>query len=59
MKRLINTLENTNNPESTMDEFGWLLEQHIRKEERELFPAIEKILTEGQLSELKIKLKPK
>jgi hemerythrin-like domain-containing protein len=59
MKKLINTLENSDNLESTMDELGWLLEQHIRKEERELFPAIEEILTEGQLSELKTKLNSK
>jgi iron-sulfur cluster repair protein YtfE (RIC family) len=59
MERLINALENNDNLESKMDELGWLLEQHIRKEERELFPAIEEILTEGQLSELKTKLNPK
>ena len=59
MERLINALENTDNLESKMDELGWLLEQHIRKEERELFPDIEEILTEGQLSELKTKLNPK
>lgn len=59
MERLISALENTDNHESTMDELGWLLEKHIRNEERELFPAIEEILTEGQLSELKTKLKLK
>ena len=47
----------TNDLENVLDELGWLLEKHIRKEERELFPAIEKILTEGELSELKTKLK--
>jgi iron-sulfur cluster repair protein YtfE (RIC family) len=59
MEILISELENTEKLENKMDELGWLLEKHIRKEERELFPAIEEILTEGQLSELKTKLKPK
>ena len=57
MESLIYEMEKTNQLENVLDELGWLLEKHIRKEERVLFPAIEKILTEGQLSELKTKLK--
>jgi iron-sulfur cluster repair protein YtfE (RIC family) len=57
MEKLVNEIEKTIELENVLDEFGWLLEKHIRKEERNLFPAIEKILTEGDLSELKTKLK--
>ncbi len=32
-----------------LNELGWLLEKHIRKEERELFVEIENILTEKEL----------
>lgn len=57
MERLINALENTNNLESTMDELGWLLEKHIRKEERELFVEIEKKLSEIELNSISDKIK--
>lgn len=49
-------MKKTDQLENVLDELGWLLEKHIRKEERELFPAIEVILTEEELSELKTKL---
>ena len=57
MARLISALENTDNLESTMDELGWLLEQHIRKEERELFTEIEKKLSESELNSISDKIK--
>ena len=57
IKRLIIEVQKTNELEKNLDEFGRLLENHIRKEERELFPKIEKILTEVQLIELETKLK--
>ena len=57
MENLVNEIQETNDLENLLNELGWLLEKHIRKEERELFPAIEKLLTEGELSELKTKLK--
>lgn len=57
IESLIKNLEITDQLENVLNELGWLLEKHIRKEERELFPAIEKILSEGELSELKTKLK--
>jgi len=40
-----------------LDELGYLLESHIRKEERELFTSIQKILTEEELIQLGKKLK--
>jgi len=57
MEKLVNEIEKTTDLKNVLDSLGWLLEKHIRKEERKLFPAIEKILTEGELSELKTKLK--
>ena len=39
-----------------LDELGNLLESHIRKEERSLFPEIEKILSEEELELLAVKL---
>ena len=46
---LVNSLEITQQVESVLDEIGRLLEMHIRKEERELFVEIEKILSEKEL----------
>ena len=57
IKQLIIEVQSTNELERKLDELGRLLENHIRKEERELFPEIEKILTEVQLFELETKLK--
>ena len=49
MERLISELESTEKLENTMDELGWLLEKHIRKEERQLFVEIENVLSEEEL----------
>jgi len=57
MEKLVAEIQKTTDLENVLDKLGWLLEKHIRKEERKLFPAIEEILTEGELSELKTKLK--
>lgn len=57
MERLINALENTDDLESTMDELGWLLEKHIRKEERELFVEIEKKMSDSELNSISDKIK--
>jgi iron-sulfur cluster repair protein YtfE (RIC family) len=57
MEKLVNEVQKTTDLENILDKLGWLLEKHIRKEERVLFPAIEKSLTEGVVSELKTKLK--
>ena len=57
IEKLVNEVQKITDFENILDKLGWLLEKHIRKEERELFPAIEENLTEGELSELKTKLK--
>jgi iron-sulfur cluster repair protein YtfE (RIC family) len=57
LKRLIIEIQETAELENKLDEFGRLLEKHIRIEERILFPKIEKTLTEVQLFELETKLK--
>ena len=49
METLIRDLEKTDQLENVLDELGWLLEKHIRKEERELFMEIEKVLSEEEL----------
>jgi len=49
MESLIKDLEKTDQLENVLDELGWLLEKHIRKEERELFMEIEKVLTDEEL----------
>lgn len=54
---IVEQVKNLKSVEETLDKLGRLLEEHIRKEERKFFPAIEKILTEGELSELETKLK--
>jgi iron-sulfur cluster repair protein YtfE (RIC family) len=56
IRQLVKEVQKTVELEKKLDEFGRLLENHIRKEERELFPKIEKILTEVQLFELETKL---
>ena len=50
METFIKDLEKTEQLENVLDEFGWLLEKHIRKEERELFVEIEKVLSEDELN---------
>jgi len=49
MESLISEFKETKDLENVLDELGWLLEKHIRKEERELFIEIEKILSEDEL----------
>ena len=49
MESLIKDLEKTDQLENVLDELGHLLEKHIRKEERELFIEIEKILSDDEL----------
>lgn len=57
IENLISEIQNTDDFEKILNEFGILLEKHIRKEERELFNVIEKLLSENELSEIEIKLK--
>lgn len=49
METLIRELEKTDQLENVLDELGHLLEKHIRKEERELFMELEKVLSEDEL----------
>jgi iron-sulfur cluster repair protein YtfE (RIC family) len=49
MESLVNELEKTEHLENVLDDLGWLLERHIRKEERELFVEIEKVLSDEEL----------
>ena len=49
MESLVSELEKTKHLEDVLDEFGQLLEKHIRKEERELFVEIENVLSDAEL----------
>jgi hemerythrin-like domain-containing protein len=49
MESLINDLGKTDQLENVLDELGWLLEKHIRIEERDVFMEIENVLTEEEL----------
>ncbi len=57
IESLVESLKIKNNGEELLDELGNLLESHIRKEERELFPGIEKLLTENELNNIAEALK--
>jgi len=59
MESLIKELHETDQLENVLDELGWLLEKHIRKEERELFVEIEKVLSEDELEKIGKKLSAK
>jgi hemerythrin-like domain-containing protein len=56
MELLVKDLEKTDQLENVLDEFGQLLEKHIRKEERELFVEIEKVLSDDELKIISDKL---
>jgi len=56
MELLVKDLEKTDQLENVLDEFGQLLEKHIRKEERELFMEIEKALSGAELKIISDKL---
>ena len=56
METIIKDIENTDQLENVIDELGWLLEKHIRKEERELFVEIEKVLSDDELNIFQRKL---
>lgn len=43
IKALVDKLEKTDNEEEILNELGYKLEAHIRKEERQLFPLVESI----------------
>ena len=56
IKKFITKLESNNDVEDTMDQLGYLLESHIRKEERELFQIIQNLLSDEELIYLENKL---
>jgi hemerythrin-like domain-containing protein len=56
MEKLFRDLEKTDQLENLLDELGWLLEKHIRKEERELFTEIEIVLSEDELKTISDKI---
>ena len=53
---LFNSLSAATKPEDTMDELANLLENHIRKEERVLFPMLEQYCPEELLQQIHIDL---
>jgi iron-sulfur cluster repair protein YtfE (RIC family) len=56
IKQLINKVESDEDVENKMDELGYILEMHIRKEERILFGKIQEILSEDELTALEKRL---
>ena len=56
IKQLINQLKSDEDVENTLNELGRLLESHIRKEERKLFPLIQNLLSNKELNHLENKL---
>jgi iron-sulfur cluster repair protein YtfE (RIC family) len=49
---LVEALKTKNHFEEILDELGNLLESHIRKEERKLFPEIEKVIAEDEMMKI-------
>ena len=49
---LVDKLRQSNEPEINLNELGILLENHIRKEEREFFQIIQSVLTESEMKNL-------
>jgi len=54
----VNQLKDTDEPEEILNDLGYLLEQHIRKEERELFELIQNAFSDNELKELVDKIEP-
>lgn len=52
LRVLFESLNDTDDLVAELDKTGNTLEQHIRKEERELFPMIQELCTEDQLREI-------
>lgn len=52
MESLVNDLKKTEHFETVLDELGSLLEKHIRKEERKLFPKIQALFSEKELTHI-------
>jgi hemerythrin-like domain-containing protein len=52
LKGLFTSIRQTEDQEVHLDKLGHALEQHIRKEERQLFPLIQELCNEKLLSEI-------
>ena len=52
IESLIDDLRRKNDVADLLDELGRLLENHIRKEERILFPKVEEILSDEELAKI-------
>ena len=50
LEKLIAELTTSKNQIELLDEIGKILDAHIRKEERDLFPKAQEVLTESELS---------
>lgn len=53
---LIKRIKTSDSPGNELNELGSILEMHIRKEERELFPKVQEVLLENKLKELELLL---
>ncbi len=51
LSNTFNTLINSNNVVDDLHNLGYNLEQHIRKEERVLFPLLQQVCTNDELKE--------
>lgn len=54
----INQLKTSDEKEEILNDLGYILELHIRKEERELFDRIQEIFGEDELNKLIDKIEP-
>jgi iron-sulfur cluster repair protein YtfE (RIC family) len=54
----IKQLQSSNDKEEILNDLGYILEQHIRKEERELFDRIQEVFGEEKLDKLIEKIEP-
>ena len=59
IKEIIEKLNLDNNTESLLNDLGFLLERHIRMEEREMFETIQNTFSDEELTELSRKFTEK
>jgi len=52
LRALFASINDANDLSTHLDDLGWALEQHIRREEREFFPLIQELCSEELLSEI-------
>ncbi len=56
LKEMFQSIPETDTPADWLDKTGRMLENHIRKEERDIFPLIEKIGDEEMLTRISVSL---